>query len=540
MKNVLILILLLGFAKVNAQELILDIREGYESSGPGNFCSNNGLLFFTAMDGNVYGECELWKTDGTVEGTVMIKDINPTAGAIRANNSLVAMNGFVYFPANDGVHGLELWKSDGSAAGTVLVKDIQAGPAGYGIWNLCVMNNVLYFSADDAVHGRELWKSNGTTAGTVMVKDVLPGEYNGFFDTQSEFGILDDFLYFNARDATNITSQLWKTNGTEQGTTKVSNILVEKNKKLKAFNGKIYFSGCENCELTGEELCVSDGTESGTKLLKDVNTSFSGKGRSAPTMLIEYDGNLFFTATDNVYGNELWKTDGTEAGTKLLKDIYSGSGSSFPNNLKVYNNSVYFFAYSNEGRTLFWKTDGTEEGTKALTTSATSFSSSLAVFKNKLYLGASDGIVGTELWESDGTSAGTRLLKDIQPAGITVGASSYPEGFYNHDNKMLYFLADNGRTGKELWRLDGTNLKVASFETAKISIFPNPSSSILNVQLINNEEVNKITITDLSGRKVKEEKGNHTKINIENLPSGIYIMDVYTGNSKVSNKFIKK
>jgi ELWxxDGT repeat protein len=538
--TLLFIIILISF-KVKSQELIIDLRPGSEGSSTNNFCNNNGLLFFTAddvEDGNVYGECELWKTDGTTEGTVMIKDINPNAGAIPANRQVVAMNGNVYFTADDGITGNELWKSDGTEEGTLLVKDIEVGSLGYGVWNLCVMNNTIYFTANDGVHGEELWKSDGTEAGTVMVKDILPGEYGSMSTTYLEFVVLDNYLYFSSRDATNITSQLWKTDGTEEGTTKVSDIRIERDKTLKEFKGKIYFSGCADCDLTGEELCVSDGTQEGTFVLKDINTNYNGKSRSVPIMLTEYDGNLFFIANDYIYGSELWKTDGTEAGTKILKDISPGDSNSYVKNLVIFNNRMYFSAYDSNG-TRLWTSDGTEEGTTIVTNKVT-IEGSMGIFKNKLYFGANDNVVGTELWESDGTDEGTKLLKDIQPKGITIAASSKPTGFYNHDDKILYFVADNGRTGHELWKHTNENLSTKAFTNSKINIYPNPSSSIINIPSINNQIIDKITITDLSGKKLKEQKGNISTINIDNLQNGTYILEAFSGNSKSVIKFIKK
>ena len=90
---------------------------------------------------------------------------------------LTNVNGTLFFAANDGVHGTELWKSDGTAAGTVLVKDID--PAGEArtsaVGNSTNVNGTLFFTANDGTHGVELWKSDGTAAGTVMVKDIIPG-----------------------------------------------------------------------------------------------------------------------------------------------------------------------------------------------------------------------------------------------------------------------------------------------------------------------------------------------------------------------------
>ena len=105
----------------------------------------------------------------------MVKDIDPgSAGSIPQD--LTKVNGTLYFTANDGAHGIELWKSDGTAAGTVMVKDIGHGSTDSPT-SLTNVNGTLYFAADDGVHGAELWKSDGTAAGTVMVEDIDPGNF---------------------------------------------------------------------------------------------------------------------------------------------------------------------------------------------------------------------------------------------------------------------------------------------------------------------------------------------------------------------------
>jgi trimeric autotransporter adhesin len=114
------------------------------------------------MDGNVYFAAtaadgtarELWKSNGTEAGTVMVKDIKP--GASSSPSYITNVNGTLYFAANDGVHGTELWKSDGTEAGTVMVKDINPSGGSFPE-DLTNVNGALYFTADDGVHGPELW-----------------------------------------------------------------------------------------------------------------------------------------------------------------------------------------------------------------------------------------------------------------------------------------------------------------------------------------------------------------------------------------------
>ena len=127
-------------------------------------------MFFTARDGK-HGR-ELWTSDGTEAGTVLVKDIRP--GAYGSNPAyLTAAAGELFFSAKDGVHGGELWKSDGTEAGTVLVKDVDAGTGDYsGPQSLTRVGDRLFFSIDDGAHGREPWISDGTAAGTTLIEDV--------------------------------------------------------------------------------------------------------------------------------------------------------------------------------------------------------------------------------------------------------------------------------------------------------------------------------------------------------------------------------
>jgi len=144
--------------------LVKDIWPGSPSSFLSGFAEANGYLFFAAYDG-VHG-VELWKSDGTEEGTVLVKDIGLGFGS--EPGSLTNLGGTLFFAATDATAGRELWKSDGTAAGTLLVKDISS----LGHSNpsyLTPVNHQLVFAA-----AGELWKTDGTSAGTVRVM-FFPG-----------------------------------------------------------------------------------------------------------------------------------------------------------------------------------------------------------------------------------------------------------------------------------------------------------------------------------------------------------------------------
>jgi ELWxxDGT repeat protein len=123
--------------------------------------------------------------------------------------------------------------------------------------------------------------------------------------------------------------------------------------------GNLLFFAAETDK--GRELWKSDGTASGTRLVKDI---VQGESGSYPNKLIDFDGKLYFAAR-NSKGVELWTSDGTNAGTKVVKDIFVGGGSSVPDGLTLIGDKLYFSAADKSHRSL-WRTDGSTAGTEKI------------------------------------------------------------------------------------------------------------------------------------------------------------------------------
>jgi ELWxxDGT repeat protein len=194
-------------------KLLADIKPGAEGGYPALLVDVAGTLFFAADDG-VHG-WELWKSNGTAAATVLVKDINPGPGWSMPDSRsyLEAIGNTLFFTGSDGVSGYELWRSDGTAGGTVLVKDLNPGSGDSVPGDLTNVGGRLWFTAN---HHREVWRSDGTLAGTALVS---AGEYV----SAPSFTGLGASVYFAADDGVHGT-EVWRTDGTAGGTRLVADL----------------------------------------------------------------------------------------------------------------------------------------------------------------------------------------------------------------------------------------------------------------------------------------------------------------------------
>src|SRR5215217_964271 len=231
---------------------------------------------------------------------------------------------------------------------------------------------------------------------------------------------------------------------------------------LVDFKGKLLFAA-DHPDF-GEELWKSDGTNPGTKLVKNINTAApapttdackgekSCRGSSWADDMTLVGKTIFFTANDGKHGVELWKSDGTNRGTKLVKDIHPNSRSeaSDTGNLVALGKWLFFTANDGKHGVELWKSDGTVKGTRLVKDikpgKVGSDPDSLTVYRGVLLFRAADGVHGSELWRSDGTRAGTTLLRDLAP-----GAVGSEPGEFTTSGRFLYFAATNPSAGEELW-----------------------------------------------------------------------------------------
>jgi ELWxxDGT repeat protein len=298
---------------------------------------------------------ELWRSDGTIAGTILVKNINP--GNLGSNpQEITPLGDLVLFAADDGQSGVELWRSDGTDAGTIRLADIHPGIQASTPRGLVAMGSAVYFTANDGTRGSELWASDGTPAGTVLVHDIDPGPRAG-----------------NPGELTVLSTPTGR---------------------------RLVFAASELAY--GRELWTSTGSSPSTRRIQDIRSGGMG---SDPRLLTAAGERVFFTADDGAHGRELWVTDGTAAGTVLVKDIVTGTATSDPQELcSAGSRRLFFTALDGQGREL-WVTDGTEAGTTRVADLWPGSDSSnpryLTFSYGRLFFAADDGVHGEELFVLD-------------------------------------------------------------------------------------------------------------------------------------------
>lgn len=444
-------------------ELLLDVNPGQAGSGANSFVENNDEIYFAADDG-VFG-VELWKSNGSAIGTGLVKDIY--TGSIGSGPEyLTSVNDTLFFSAMDGdeahgtIYGRELWKSDGTEDGTEMVKDIRPGGGTCDPFVPCPGNLVLSSSPRQLtdVNGHlifhasvpeenqsGLWKSDGKEEDTILLKQ-----------TDSNVSIrqkLDDTLFFA------LGPTIWQTDGNAGSTVE---FWTSSSDIIRLWRGEeaLYFSFIEE---TGADLWMTDGTSHGTAQIHLVNAD--GKKMNVLNNVWETDRSQLFIHARLAVGSygrsELIVMDLksqqavpiAELPGDMYKTIPGSARSQGPADFTVAGNRLFFTVYdaANSGLEL-WTSDGTSDGTRIVRDIRPGLQGSgpsgLIAVGDTLFFSADDGEAGRELWQSDGTSEGTFMVADTRPGP----EGSDPQGITFVNGRIL-FSADDGTYGREPWQI---------------------------------------------------------------------------------------
>ena len=287
-------------------------------------------------------------------------------------------------------------------------------------------------------------------------------------------------------DVTLVSSYYGSNMGSAANENTINRALEEK-PIVSTSNGLIFFSA--STVAAGEELWVSDGTPTGTKMVKDITSGTTG---SNIQWLTAVGNKVYFAATTPEYGAELWVSDGTEAGTQMVKDIKTGTGAASPQAITAFGDKALFFALDNESGTNKWLyiSDGTDAGTirlaqvapKNFTAAGTHgiIVSINGIDNNTPRAVFAGGLVGSSttegsvdnnaLWATDGTPAGTTPIATPVSGSLPAGTphalrissnSTSTEHLVPIDGRIAAFRANttinpNTNVGREMWITDGT------------------------------------------------------------------------------------
>ena len=386
-----------------------------------NFVSVNNILGVFLGKLWLQNSLDLAFSDGTVAGTVIVPGVDPK---VSDPGCMIERGGFIYFPAEGpGNVNSEIFKSDGTVAGTVAVTNL-ATATNAGLDSFCfssefrhiaALGDKLLFEASDGVRGLELFALNASDA-TSLVLDINPGSNDsrlGGLTTLTARGALPDVVVFRANDG-----------------------------------------------VFGDEIWVTGGTAQSTQRISDINP---GIGSSDPKGFLRVGSKVFFTAFTPASGRELYVSDGTAAGTVRVIDLFAGFGSGISRELLgVAGGKVYFGGLSiTQPNCILFESDGTAAGTQCAYDSA---AVSLRGLGTEFAVTRSGAIVFSAT-RSAPVNEGeeirvlfNRQLLALAGGDVAPGSTASTPASFLVDGDSVYFRADDGVTGSELWRLDLPNL----------------------------------------------------------------------------------
>jgi ELWxxDGT repeat protein len=465
------------------------------SSEPIEMVSMGGVIYFAARD--VQNNGALWRSDGTAEGTQLIKafprPLTYPSFSGEAHNTIVTVGDKLFFTPLDTItYQSRLWVSDGTAAGT---RQLSALPAK----DLTAFGSYVYFVSDGA-----LWRSDGTEAGTILVQ-VMPNPINSIYTDVPSIRVAANRLFLLSR--TDDTDLIYTSDGSPDSLIEIERLpraldvpplyltAATASTYYFVFNGDLYATNgtvgaaqrVYTSTRTGpipdvRNLFVSENTlyftddqqlfviTNGQTTPRLLNTTVYGHYNyvSATQRVITAAGNgaIYFSGYTPETGQELWRSDGTPEGTQVVADIWPGSQSSRPSNMVLLDNTLYFSANDGQSGDELWASDGTATGTRQVrdirpgplgsapqgSTSSNIFSAYPIEAAGTLYFAANDGIHGSELWKSDGSREGTQMVIDLTPQQRT--QSSSPSGLVAYQEGVL-FTATAGGPDTTLWASNG-------------------------------------------------------------------------------------
>lgn len=433
--------------------LLVDLEPGPGGSQPYHQVAFQGAAYFLAT---VAGDVHFFRSDGTAAGTTALANVEQLAGEAIQQRTQVEL-----FTAGDrlwiftGSEGSVLIATDGSVAGTQVAGTFAGakfhGATGAGVG---VGNRVLYSVTNPQFGATTVYSTDGTPGGSVQLVQMpsLVASVPALaWMAEIPGGAL---LAFHSTALQTPFARLYRSDGTLPGTQVLSWYYMFQGGPARTASGVAFAATSDNAH--GLEPHASDGTAAGTLQLADLEP---GPTWSWPTAFGSANGRAFFTATAPGIGRELYSSDGTVAGTQLVMDFVPGGGGIelAPGQQPQPTPNGLVFAVQSSAGVEPWVTDGSAAGTLLLKNIAEEPGSSgiecLVRFGDRAAFIADDGVHGRELWLSDGTAAGTSMVVDLVPGA----AGADPTALVVFRDRLIFDAVDPANPAdREPWISDGT------------------------------------------------------------------------------------
>lgn len=367
----------------------------------------------------------LWKSNGTIAGTTIVKD------GFNGHPEIVKLGTRILFMLWTASTRFELWSADESGAS--LVKSFTS-PSGRAEVGVKVVAGTAYFAIRfGSFEGFELWKTDGTPSGTQLATSVKLMSSEIAYDGGSA-------IYFAANEEYPIAGAIHRLDHASGTVTRLASTRAKEIRAITPLNGDLLYvaAGTDRAEFW-----KYDSVSGQSVMLR----GFPGSEGSDPDDLLVFRGRVWFVATSATHGRELWTSDGSLAGTRQVADLAAdGAASSNPSAAVSSGASGYFTATESDGAVGLWISNGTEQGTRLLTrTGDRSSTTGLAVLGSRLYFNKS----AAGLWSTDGTSItreGSAFpLDGAMPAHGRLFASGFPVVSFDPTTRKSQSLPVSGR-----------------------------------------------------------------------------------------------